>query len=62
MVDTRPVSVRLPLADIAKLDRIAQHTCRTRADVVRLLVVLAAETGVPDVQLAAEVVGAHDAA
>jgi predicted DNA-binding protein len=52
MVDTKPVSVRLPLADIAKLDRIAEHTRRTRADVVRLLVTLAEETGVPDVQLA----------
>jgi predicted DNA-binding protein len=51
MMETKPVSVRLPVSDIAKLDRIAQHTRRTRADVVRLLVVLAEETGVPDVQL-----------
>jgi predicted DNA-binding protein len=53
MADTKPVAVRLPLADIAKLDRIAAHTCRTRADVMRLLVVLAEETGVRDVELAA---------
>jgi hypothetical protein len=59
-METKPLSVRLPLADIEKLDRIAQHTRRTRADVVRLLVVLAEETGVPDVQLA--VVGTSDAA
>ena len=60
-MEIKPVSVRLPLADIAKLDRIAEHTCRTRADVVRLLVTLAEETGMRDVQLA-EPVGASDAA
>jgi predicted DNA-binding protein len=55
MMETKPVAVRLPLADVAKLDRIAEHTCRTRADVMRLLVMLAEETGVRDVHLAAAV-------
>jgi hypothetical protein len=47
-----PVTVRIPLPDVEKLDRIAENTRRTRADVVRLLVGLAEETGVPDVRLA----------
>jgi hypothetical protein len=47
----KPVAVRLPLADIAKLDQIALHTCRTRAGVVQLLVMLAKETGLRDVQI-----------
>lgn len=65
MIDTKPIAVRLPLADITKLDAIAARTCRTRADLLRLLVAMAESSGVPDVRfvgIPAAVVGDDHAA
>jgi predicted transcriptional regulator len=51
MQETYPVTVRMPLADVAKLDRIAHKTHRTRANLIKHLVALADETGLQDVRL-----------
>jgi predicted DNA-binding protein len=50
--DTKPIAVRMPLADIAKLDHMAERTGRTRAQVVRRLVHLAEDTAQEDIRVA----------
>ncbi len=49
---TYPVTVRLPLADVDKLDLLAERTGRTRANVLRLLVTMAQDTTLQDICLA----------
>ena len=45
------MTVRVPAPDVEKLDRLAERTHRTRADMLRLLIAQASETGDRDIQL-----------
>jgi len=54
MEKTEMVQVRMSPDELAKLERLAQDTQRTRSDVLRLLVKQAQVDTLPDVRLAKE--------
>jgi len=49
------IGVRLRPEDVVKLDTLCQRTHRPRADLLRLLITRAEETGLEDVRLAGDI-------